>query len=375
MRADFCLTAPQKFRFCIKLRGGDVARKEAIIEPELPIVDAHHHLWFQSQATLDGLDREDAELGPLARNFSFHPRYLFDELMADATSGHNVVASVYVEVHSMYRRSGPEHLRPVGEIEFANGMAAMADSGTFGEPKLCAGIVGGADLRKGGAVRELLEAQLAAGGGRYRGIRAAAIACDARLPKLSAAIGSRPGTLADPSFREGFAQLGPLGLSCDIFLFEPQIAELKQLAAAFPDTQIILNHVGMPTGLGGFAGTLGERFPVWREAIQAVAEHPNIAIKLGGLGNAMCGFPEAGRPDAMGSEVLAEAWRPYIETSIEAFGPDRSMFESNFPVDGVTARYPVVWNTFKRITAGASVEEKAALYADTAKRIYRLDIS
>ncbi|MCB2077398.1 MAG: amidohydrolase family protein [Novosphingobium sp.] len=351
-----------------------MAKDEAILEPELPIVDAHHHLWFQSQSTLDALDREDDELGPLSQNYSLHPRYLFDELMADATSGHNVVATVYVEVHSMYRRSGPDRLRSVGEVEFANGMAAMADSGTFGEPKLCAGIVGGADLRQGAAVRELLEAHIAAGGGRYRGIRAAGIACDARLPKLSAAIGSRPGTMSDPTFREGFAQLGPLGLSCDIFLFEPQIAELKDLARAFPDTQIILNHVGMPTGLGGFKGTLGERFPIWRDAIRAVAEHPNIAVKLGGLGNAMCGFPEAGRPEATGSTELAEAWRPYIETCIEAFGPDRSMFESNFPVDGVTARYLVVWNTFKRITAGASADEKAALYAGTAKRIYRLDL-
>ncbi|MBV1689716.1 amidohydrolase family protein [Novosphingobium sp. G106] len=354
--------------------GAEEGPVEAILEPDLPIVDAHHHLWFQSQATLDALDREDGELGPLTQNFSFHPRYLFDELMGHATSGHNVRATVYVEVHSMYRRSGPEHLRSVGEIEFANGMAAMAESGIFGEPKLCAGIVGGADLRRGAAVRETLEAQAMAGGGRYRGIRAAGIAYDERLPKLSAAIGSRPGTMADPAFREGLAQLAPLGLSCDIFLFEPQIAELKDLARAFPDTQLILNHVGMPTALGGFKGTLSERFPIWRDAIRAVAEHPNITIKLGGLGNAMCGFPEAGRPETTGSEELARAWGPYIETCIEAFGPERSMFESNFPVDGVTARYPVVWNTFKRIVAGASPDEKAALFASTAARIYRLNI-
>lgn len=347
---------------------------EAILEPELPIVDAHHHLWFQSRAALAGLDREDEELGPLTQNFSFHPRYLFDELLAHATAGHNIRATVYVEVHSMYRRTGPEHLRSVGEIEFANGMAAMAESGTFGDPRLCAGIVGGADLRRGAAVRETLEAHIAAGGGRYRGIRAAGIACDERLPKLSKAIGSQPGTMADPAFCEGFAQLAPLGLSCDIFLFEPQITELKNLASAFPDTQIILNHVGMPTGLGGFKGTLAERFPIWCDAIRAVAEHPNVAIKLGGLGNAMCGFPQAGRPATMGSQELAEAWRPYIETCIKAFGPERGMFESNFPVDGVTARYPVVWNAFKRIAAGASPAEKAALFAGNASRIYLLDI-
>ena len=274
----------------------------------------------------------------------------------------------------MYRQGGPAHLRSVGEIEFANGMAAMAESGTFGDARLCAAIVGGADLRAGAAVRETLEAHIAAGGGRYRGVRAAGVAFDQRLPKLSAAIGSKPGTLADPAFREGFAQLAPLGLSCDIFLFEPQIGELADLARAFPDTQIVLNHVGMPTGLGGFSGTLAERFPIWRDAIEEVAQHPNIAVKLGGLGNAMCGFDNAGRPESMGSEELADAWRPYIECCIEAFGADRGMFESNFPVDGVTADYPVIWNAFKRIVAGGSAAERAALFAGTAARTYRIEL-
>lgn len=256
-------------------------RSEPVLDPDLPIIDAHHHLWFQSQAALDALDPKDDELGPLTQNYSFHPRYLFDELLADATAGHNVRATVYIEVHSMYRRTGPAHLRSVGEIEFANGMAAMAESGTFGEPRLCAAIVGGVDLRRGATVRETLEAHITAGGGRYRGIRAGHVAYDERLPKLSKAIGSSPGTLADPAFREGFAMLAQLGLSCDVFLFEPQIAELEDLARAFPDTQIILNHVGMPTGLGGLRGTLSERFSIWREAIRRIARCPNIAIKLG----------------------------------------------------------------------------------------------
>ncbi len=355
-------------------RGAGDPRSEPILEPDLPIVDAHHHLWFQSQATLDAIDPDDDELGPLGQNYAFHPRYLFDELLADATAGHNVRATVYVEVHSMYRRSGPDHLRSTGEIEFASGMAAMAESGTFGDARLCAAIVGGVDLRRGAAARETMEAHIAAGGGRYRGIRAAGVACDARLPKLTKAIGSSPGTLASAAFREGFAQLAPLGLSCDIFLFEPQIAELEDLARAFPDTQIVLNHVGMPTGLGGLKGTLGERFPIWREAIRNVARCPNISIKLGGLGNAMCGFDNGGRPDTMGSEELAEAWRPYIEICIEAFGPERGMFESNFPVDGVTAHYPVVWNAFKRIVSSTSASEKAALFSQTAARLYRIDI-
>lgn len=349
--------------------------REPILEPDLPIIDAHHHLWYHPGA--DAPERQmpdDDELGPLQRNYSRYPRYLFDELLADATSGHNIRATVYVEVRSMFKQDGPEELRSVGEIEFANGMAAMAASGAFGDVRLCAAIVGDADLRLGDRVRPVLEAHIAAGGGRYRGIRAAGTAFEAKFTRLMPLMHSGPGVLADAGFREGFRHLGELGLSCDVFIFEPQLLDLIGLAEAFPDTPIVLNHVGMPIGLGVFAGTHRERFPIWRENLFAVARCSNVTLKVGGLGNAMCGFPSLGPPDAVGSEALAEAWRPYVETCIEAFGADRCMFESNFPVDAVTADYPVVWNAFKRIAAKASADEKAALFAGTAARVYRLDI-
>jgi len=294
--------------------------------------------------------------------------------LADVRSGHNIRASVFVESHSMYKRSGPEHLRSIGEIEFAVGVAAMADSGIFGDAQLCAAIVSSADLRRGAATRETLEAQIAAGRGRLRGVRATGVAFDHRVPKLSKAIGSQPGTLNDSGFREGFAQLAPLGLSCDIFLFEPQIAELEDLAISFPDTSIVLNHVGMPIGLGGLKDTHAERFTIWQQSINRVAKCPNVFIKLGGLGNAMCGFPNAGQPKAMSSECLAEAWRPYIETCVDAFGPDRSMFESNYPVDAVTADYSVIWNAFKRIVAHVNPDARAALFSGTAARVYGLEL-
>jgi L-fuconolactonase len=347
---------------------------EPILEPELPIIDAHHHLWFHPEAARpDEITPEDDEVGPLRKNFSRHPRYLFDELLADVTSGHNVRATVYVEVHSMYRRSGPEELRSVGEVEFANGVAAMAESGVFGDAKLCAGIIGGVDLRRGDAARGIMEAHLQAGGGRYRGIRAGGVAYDRRLPKLMALMHGESQVMASAKFRDGFKHLGQLGLSCDIFLFEPQLPELVELAHRFPDTQIILNHVGMPIGLGDYAGRHKERFPIWRESLFAVSRCANVALKVGGLGNAMCGLPPLGHPDAVASDELAELWRPYVECSIEAFGADRCMFESNFPVDGVTATYPVVWNAFKRIVRGASSSEKAALFLGAASRIYRLE--
>jgi predicted TIM-barrel fold metal-dependent hydrolase len=272
----------------------------------------------------------------------------------------------------MYRAGGPAHLRSVGEIEFANGMAAMADSGAFGDVKICTGIIGGIDLRIGDAAAEILAAQMQASG-RYRGIRAGHTGYDERLPNLVRLFASKAGTLRDAQFRQGFRHLERLGLVYEAFQFEPQIPDVLDLARAFPKTQIVLNHCGMPLGVGWFAGRHEERFPVWKKAIREIAACPNVAVKLGGLGNPMCGFPSSQQGNAA-SEQLAKEWRPYIETCIEAFGVDRCMFESNFPVDSISAGYRAVWNAFKRIVSAASAGEKAALFHDTAKRVYRLDL-
>jgi L-fuconolactonase len=326
-------------------------REEAILDPDLPIVDPHHHL----------VDRENTG------------RYLLYDLLADTRSGHNITATVYLEWLSMYRADGPVELRPVGEVEFANGVGAMAASGNYGKTRVCAGVVGYADLMLGARVEPVLEAMITAGGSRFRGIRF----ISASHPN-DAARGSsvnRPaGLLMEPRLREGFARLHPLGLSFDAWMYHTQLGELVDLARAFPETPIVLDHVGGPIGLGPYAGKRDEVFGQWRARIAELAGCPNVHIKLGGLGMRLFGFDlhEGELPPS--SEELATAWRPYVETCIAAFGADRCMFESNFPVDKGSGSYHVFWNAFKRIATGCSTSEKAALFAGTASRFYRLDL-
>ncbi|MGH7094495.1 MAG: amidohydrolase family protein [Stellaceae bacterium] len=325
------------------------SRREEIIEAELPIVDPHHHLV------------ERPETG----------RYLLQDLLADTGSGHNITATVYLEWLSMYRADGPEAMRPVGEVEFANGVAAMAASGGYGKTKVCAGIVGTADLTLGAAVEQVLEAEIAAGGGRFRGIRF----ITATHPQ-QAAWGSPvlrpPGLLMDRQVREGFAKLAPLGLSFDSWMYHTQLGELVELARAFPETPIVLDHVGGAIGLGPYVGRRDAVFAEWSGKIRELAGCPNVHIKLGGLGMRMFGFDVHLHEAPPNSEELAAAWRPYIETCIAAFGVERAMFESNFPVDKGSCAYAPLWNAFKRIASGCSAAEKAALFSGTATRFYRL---
>ncbi|MBX6373706.1 MAG: amidohydrolase family protein [Acetobacteraceae bacterium] len=324
--------------------------QEPILEPELPIVDPHHHLW----------DRPNW-------------RYMLPDLLADLNVGHNVVATVFVQCRAFHRADGPEAMRPVGETEFVNGVAAMSASGQYGPAKVCAGIVGHADLMLGARVREVLEAHIRAGGGRFRGIRHISV-WDEDPVLMNPAYNPPKGMLGSAQFREGFAQLAPLGLSFDAWLLHPQIGELTDLARAFPETRIVLDHVGGPVGIQRFEGKREEVFPVWAAAIRELAKCPNVHVKLGGLGMRVNGFGFEKQATPPSSEQLAAAWRPYIETCIEAFGAARCMFESNFPVDKGSYSYAVCWNTFKRLASGASAEEKADLFAGTATRFYRLDL-
>lgn len=346
---------------------------EEIIEPSLPIIDPHHHLWYVPPAQLDAMELSgDPCLDALGSIYQRYPRYLFGEFLEDLNSGHDIRATVYIEVHSMFRATGPEHLRSVGEVEFANGMAAMGASGVFGQTKVCAGIVGAVDFSMGEAAGEVLDAHITAGNGRYRGVRSPGIANDPSLPGFNKMLGSRPGILAEPAFRAGFAQLASRGLHYEAWAFEPQLGEVFDLAKAFPDTQFVLDHMGGLIGFGSLRHE--ERFPIWRRSIAQLAELANIAVKLGGIGNPLCNFPAASALQPCSSSELAAEWRPYMETCIEAFGVDRCLFESNFPVDRMTAPYAVIWNAFKRITSGASADEKAALYSGNAERLYRLDL-
>jgi len=325
-------------------------RNEPILEPGLPIIDPHHHLW----------DRPGW-------------RYLLDELLADTGTGHNIIATVFVQARAMVRATGPEELRPVGETEFVNGVAAMSASGIYGKTKVCAGIVGHADLTLGTRVEPVLAAHIRAGGDRFRGIRHIT-AWDGDDSIRNPAYSPPPGLLADKAFRDGFAVLCRLGLSFDAWLYHPQINELTDLARAFPDARIVLNHVGGPIGIGLYAAKRKEVFAAWTASIKALAACPNVCVKVGGLGMRMGGFGFHEKAEPPSSGTLAAAWRPYVETCIEALGPSRCMFESNFPVDKGSYGYPVFWNACKLLAKSASKTEKADLFAGTAARFYRLDM-
>jgi predicted TIM-barrel fold metal-dependent hydrolase len=326
------------------------SRQEEILDPRRPIVDAHHHLW----------DRGGQ-------------RYLIEEITADIASGHNIIATVYVEARSMHRASGPEAFRPVGEVEFANGAAVMSASGGYGPAAVCAGIVGHVNLLLGEGARAVLEAEISSGQGRFRGIRhSSAWDADADVAGMYA---TRPkGLLLDATFRKGFSCLAPLGLSFDAWLFHPQIGELADLARAFPDTRIVLDHCGGPAGIGSYANRREEIFPAWKTSIQEIAKCPNVVVKLGGLAMRLLGYDFHERPMPPSSEELAAAWHPYIETCIAAFGPERCMFESNFPPDKGQCSYQVIFNAFKRIAAPYSEAEKTALFSRTATDFYRLKL-
>jgi L-fuconolactonase len=321
---------------------------EDVIWPDLPICDPHHHLWDFETST-----------------------YLLPQLLADTGSGHRIDSTVFVECQVFYRSNGPDPMKYVGETEFVNGVAAMAASGHYGPTQACAAIVSRADLSEGAAVREVLEAHIAAGNGRFRGIRHAA--AHDPSPEIRESHTRPPaGLLGSEGFRAGFRQLADLGLTFDAWVFHPQIDEVTDLARAFPDASIILDHVGGVLGIGPYLGKRDEVFAQWSMAIRTLALQPNVTVKLGGLGMTQLGFGFHKQSPLPGSEVLAAAWRPYIETCIEAFGVERCMFESNYPVDGPSCTYRTLWNTFKRISSGASEGEKAALFKQTAERVYRI---
>ena len=327
------------------------AAPEPILEPALPIVDTHHHLW----------DRPDH-------------RYLLDELLADLNTGHTIAATVFLECHAMYRAGGPPEMRPVGETEFVAGLAAMSESGRYGPTRVAAGIVGFADLTLGDRVTPVLETQVRAGGGRFRGVRHAA-AWDASPIIGNSGVATGPHDMRRPEFRAGLARLTALGLSLDAWVFHPQLSDAVELARACPTATIIVGHCGGPLGYGPYAGQGDEVFAAWQTSITELATCPNVTMKLGGMMMRLAAFDYGAAEAPVSSADLAARWRPYIETCIERFGAPRCMFESNFPVDKMGIGYAALWNAFKRITAGASAGEKAALFSGTARRAYRLAVS
>lgn len=329
------------------------ALPEDILDPELAIIDPHMHLW-------------DHKTGYT---------YFVEAFAQDvANCGHNVEATVYVECHSMYRAEGPEHLKWVGETEFAVGMAAMAASGKYTPCRAAAGIVGYADLTLGDRTRETLEAHVQAGNGRFRGVRQRA-KWDADPVVRGPVSAQAPGLYLDAAFGRGVDLLTEMGLAFDASVFHPQIPDVAALARAHPDASIVLIHTGSPIGHSSYAGREAEVHATWLAGMRDLATCPNVTVKMGGL--LMClgnfDFTQADRPPT--SEELAALWRPYIEPCIELFGAERCMAASNFPVDKAGLTYGSLWNAFKHICAGCSPEEKQQIFNGTARRVYRLDPS
>ena len=319
--------------------------ESGVIEPELPIVDCHHHLWVLPS-------------GP----------YLIDTFADDLATGHNVVATVYVECDAMYRLGGPEAFRSVGEAEFVAGMAAMSESGLYGPARICAGFVGAADLTMGDAVDDVLDALAEASGGRLRGIRGKANWDADASVNTGVRPFSEPHLLLDARFQAGVGRLAARGLVYDAWQYYPQLPEVCSLAEAFPDLTIVVNHCGGLLGIGPYAGP--DNFATWKARIGEVARYPNVTMKLGGLSGRRCGFGYDRQPARPSAEQLAQDWRPFIETCIEAFGSGRCMFESNFPPDKVGADYGRLWNAFKIIASGCSADDKMQLFSGTASRVY-----
>ncbi len=330
---------------------------EEALEPALPICDPHHHLWDQRE--------------------TFVYRYLLEEFFADMSGGHNIVSTVFLECEAYYRDidrlGGDPNMAPVGETEFVRGMAAMADASYYGKTRVAAAIVGFADLRLGEGVKDILQAHIEAGGGRFRGIRHST-AHDENDGIMGAEhTAPNAGLLYDETFRQGFAQLAPLNMSFDSWFYHPQMPELIDLAQAFPETPIVMDHVGAPLGIGPYAGRRDEIFASWSENVTALAKCPNVHVKLGGLAMKLTGFGHHKLDIPPSSEVLAEDWKPYLMHCIEAFGPERCMFESNFPVDKASCAYTTLWNAFKRVASDFSAGEKASLFHGTAARFYRIE--
>lgn len=320
---------------------------EPILAPDLPIIDPHHHLWDRGGHT-----------------------YLAAALLADLDCGHRIVATGYVECLSGYRPDGPMELRPIGETDFVVETLRKPLSGAAGPIAAAAAIVGYADLTLGAGVEPVLAAHIAAAPERFRGVRHATAWHESE--KLHGAYPTLAHMLNEPAVRDGIATLGRMGLTFDVWTYFTQLHEVAAAADACPDTIFVLDHLGGVIGIGPYKDQRAEVFAAWSSALNDLAQRPNVRVKLGGLGMALAGFGFRKQPTPPGSRELAAAWAPYIETAITAFGHDRAMFESNYPVDRVSGNYRTIWNAFKHIAASASHTEKAALFYKTAAETYRI---
>ena len=318
--------------------------QEEVLEPDLPIVDAHHHLWMREP-----------------------PPYLLREYLADIDSGHNVVATVFAECHSMYRASGPEAMRPVGESEFTAGIAAMCESGAFGNTRVCSATTGSVDMMLGAGVRPVLEAHVAAAGGRFRGVRVSAPFHGDLFTHVDG-----PDYLTRTPVREAIGVLNDMGLSLDVWVYHPQLAQIVDLARDFPDLTIILNHYGVPILGGEFRGKEDVVFADWSRDMSVIGAHDNVYIKLGAMVFRSADRSDPDKPPS--SDDIVRAWRRWTDHAIQAFTPARAMFESNFPVHKRYMSFQVLYNAFKKMAQAYSDDERRDLFAGAAIRAYRMEI-
>ena len=328
----------------------DLQPPENALLPDLPIIDPHHHLWDYP-------------------NY----RYLVPEFTADIAGGHNILATIYAECVSMYRKDGPKALQPLGEIEFALGEAAQSASGLHGKTKVAHALIGFADLTLGAAVEEVLNAEIDAANGRFRGIRFTT-SWDPSPEVIGSPNDDRPHVICESKVREGLKTLGRMGLTFDVWTFFTQLDELVDAIDATPELTFVVNHCGGPLGYGPYAQNKPEHYARWKAGLARVAERPNVVCKMGGIlgRGAAFDYPHADRPPT--SQELTDIWRPWFEPTIEMFGPDRCMFESNYPLEKMGTNYTVLWNCFKRTAEKAGDDERAALFGGTANRVYALDL-
>lgn len=323
---------------------------EDAIDPDVPIIDPHHHLWPGLAYYQDG-------------------PYMLDDFHEDTEAGHNIAATVYVDAYANYSEDGPEHFRPVGETAFAVNVAEESQRRGY-STRFCHGIVSNINLHHPDA-QAVLEAHKEAGAGRLKGVRQ--IAC--WDPAHTELFDSLPEYYEDPAFREGFSRLSPMGLTFDTCLYHFQLPQVERLVRDFPDTTIIVDHFGTPLGTGPYTGRRRVAVEEWRPLIAAVSQFPNVVVKLGGLGMFVAGYDWQDRPTPPSSDELVAENGDLYHFTIDLFGPDRCMFESNFPVDGLSSSYAVLWNSHKKIATRYSAEERSAMFFDTANRIYDLRLS
>jgi len=323
---------------------------EDVVLPSLPVVDTHHHLWD-------------------------HPglRYLPPELAADLNTGHNVIGTIHLDCEMAYRTHGPEQFKPVGETEFVGGEHMQSQSGLYGSADIAGVSVGYADLSLGATVREVLDAHVSARLGRFKDVRLQSC-WDPSNAIRNGQAGDRPRVLLDAAVRFGLAVIDDMSLTFDSYLLLTQPDELARPADAPPGLTIVMDHCGGPLADGPYAEHRSEHYATWLRGIQDVAKRPDVTGTLGGILNRTDIFDYLNADQAPSSEQPAYLWRQWIEPCIEAFGAGVCMFESNYPLENVDVGSTTLWNTFERLAADATDDERSALFSGTATRVYTIDV-